>query len=1148
MALDNLSEQRIQETYQKLVQTENGEFATGDGTAISIVTSNETGSFALNSTISGAFAITSHSLQDRIETLEIDGTVPLNTVSSSAQLASEISGSFLSVSASIQTRITTIESELENTLLSGSAQIASNVSGSIRSLSSSIATRFDGLTSNYTELTNIPSNIVSGSTQIKSEISGAFTSTSHSLQSRFSSFLKNTTDTLTGDLTVTGKITAEEFHTEFVTSSVILASGSTRFGNTSDDIHEFTGSIFLSGSNIQLNGLDLLPFTSTGISGSFNNISESIATRFDGLTSDYTKLTNVPVGIVSGSTQLATEISGAFTSTSHSLQNRLTVTELELSNTLISGSAQIDTEISGAFVAPSASFSTRVAGLESNAVFTSTMISGSFVAPSESFSTRVTGLEGNAVFTSTMISGSFVAPSASFSTRVTSLEDTSSNRIFNNVTASGNISASGNIKTSNINIGTPTANQWQNNLQGSYFNNFDANSDVSEILRFMAGIISHSIDTSSPTANTRTYGLDTNENSLGDATSIIGNVPQNFIGANKLTLNYLNTKGFAEIGNHPFNGLSVYHDNFSTYKIDFDSDAAGSSTIQSAADTELFGLGPLNGASANTFKVKIIASQSFSDVSSITSPNATSNKFTSESLQDLSISDFGTSNGLTLTKIQSANPAVIPAAFQDGKFANVGTLRRKYHESLTSATSVSASGYYRFHDIKVGIATGSGEYQFINGDTINKFWAPIDQINTDIGSNSLADIGTTHRALTATSRSLSGAPYLVDATYELSTKITGLFNPLYNASTTLVDMVAESVGVGTVALSGDVISTAGKTIQTADKIYSADGSTVRSTDTVPFYDDIAIITASVTFDSGTDHNMDNDGTGVDDSTFTVKTKVRNRFNSQITLDTREIKYHDPGTFGKSDASGSLAVYGQEQGFDSNELEDSDETFTGEDQRIILADNVQSFTGELFKTDTFQTNDASASLAIIGQYDLQVKPGFLVNPLGSYGYWFTSDSLPASSTGYRFYIRKFATNAQFKNTIQLSLAKLSGNVELVNWTSTANDSIACAILFESSGNGSGNSTALSTARIYDPTVSTQTVVEENVPADNIKNPFTTAIDIYGTPGSSKTGANIYTFAMNNANGMILDANDDQFYVIVRYKGDPDPITSINVGAS
>lgn len=53
--------------------------------------------------------------------------------------------------------------------------------------------------------------------------------------------------TVGGDIVVQGKVTAEEFHTEFVSASIIYQSGSTKFGDTFDDIHEFTGSISVEG-------------------------------------------------------------------------------------------------------------------------------------------------------------------------------------------------------------------------------------------------------------------------------------------------------------------------------------------------------------------------------------------------------------------------------------------------------------------------------------------------------------------------------------------------------------------------------------------------------------------------------------------------------------------------------------------------------------------------------------------------------------------------------------------------------------------------------------------------------------------------------------------------------------------------------------
>ena len=53
---------------------------------------------------------------------------------------------------------------------------------------------------------------------------------------------------IANNLTVGGIVTAQEFHTEFVSASIVYQSGSTKFGDTSDDTHSFTGSLQVSGS------------------------------------------------------------------------------------------------------------------------------------------------------------------------------------------------------------------------------------------------------------------------------------------------------------------------------------------------------------------------------------------------------------------------------------------------------------------------------------------------------------------------------------------------------------------------------------------------------------------------------------------------------------------------------------------------------------------------------------------------------------------------------------------------------------------------------------------------------------------------------------------------------------------------------------
>ena len=53
---------------------------------------------------------------------------------------------------------------------------------------------------------------------------------------------------ISGDLVVNGTASFNVFHTIYNSSSIIYASGSTKFGDTSDDTHQFTGSLYVSGS------------------------------------------------------------------------------------------------------------------------------------------------------------------------------------------------------------------------------------------------------------------------------------------------------------------------------------------------------------------------------------------------------------------------------------------------------------------------------------------------------------------------------------------------------------------------------------------------------------------------------------------------------------------------------------------------------------------------------------------------------------------------------------------------------------------------------------------------------------------------------------------------------------------------------------
>ena len=463
-----------------------------------------------------------------------------------------------------------------------------------------------------------------------------------------------------------------------------------------------------------------------------------------------------------------------------------------------------------------------------------------------------------------------------------------------------------------------------------------------------------------------------------------------------------------------------------------------------------------------------------------------------------------------------------------------GSLTRKYGASATDFTSVSASGYYNFHGLVVGLATGSGNYQFVNGTTKTHFWAPIDQISSDIGTNSLNITQATQSYVSATSRSLSGVPYLTSgATYHLSASIHGLFHPMYGAHNQVVDdsIGGESLSSVSIASSGIYdISTNSGTISTANAVFASDSGSVRSTGVVPTRTDVAIVNATYTL-TGTGTNIQQAGgdfgSSVSDENWTVGVRGKNRASSRSTIATYTYLFHSGSTFNQPATSGSMAYYGRADGYDGGALTGTTETFSGESFRIALDNDVVGFNGSTF-----------VSGSRVGEQDLQVKPGYLVDPGGSYRYWYPNNY---GSSSYKYYIRRFQTSGT-KTSMTVNL----NNNTLVNWKATTSDSVACAVLFKSSASGSGASSELSTARIYDPSETTSNAISSSIAhqTDFHLNPFTDAIDLYGNTGGSVASAT-YTVPMRNSDGMYLDSNDNELYVIVRYSGNPTPIDDITL---
>ena len=746
------------------------------------------------------------------------------------------------------------------------------------------------------------------------------------------------------------------------------------------------------------------------------------------------------------------------------------------------------------------------------------------------------------------------------------------------------------IYTNNITNGYPTSNPWGVGLDGSYFNNFDSTTHVSEILRFVAGIVSHSIDTSSPTPNEKywntlstshTEGSTISKNSLLDG--VLGSTYESarlsnswtgsaFIdlsetGSYRAVQDYLELKGWVQssdrgtndndVGTNPFHGTYASripgtiqtNGTFGTSTFTVTANNGGSTFASS--NSNYFGMGALSSGNADEYSVRVISSQSFSDNYADATPDKDST-FTTSSYKDFTQSSFGTSNGLILAKIESANPAVIPAAFQDGDFNSVSGLHsgRFYTGGATSANSISASGYYAVHDVVAGLKTGSmSDFQYKSGtDGTTLFYLYAGGLPSDITtSQPTAVVSQTlnRTAFSATSKSLSGAPYLLTCTYSFTfdSEVSKSFDPCYGYGTSVMVNSNptdewENIGSTTISNTTTTVNNSGVS-STGATNYVIDGTktTKRSSGDDPQISDIAVASSSLTFtlDSNTENVSQNRSTDeARNYDLTFRARGRNWKNTSVDSTSATQELYSATLFGQVVASGSMAVYSRAQGYDSNTLADTTETFTGEDFRIVLADNVTSFSGAYFTTDSFQTNDEGDS--VLGNFDLQVKPGYLVDPGGDYGYWFAENF----GTGtYKYYIRRFQDGSA-RTSMTIDVGKT-----LVGWDSTSSG-VAVGLILKS-GTSAGSNTSITNCRIYDPSATVSNLIESGLVADNFKNPFSSNIDLYGNTGGS-VGGTTYTVPMRNADGMFLDSSDNELYVVIRYKGDESPVTSITLAYS
>lgn len=712
----------------------------------------------------------------------------------------------------------------------------------------------------------------------------------------------------------------------------------------------------------------------------------------------------------------------------------------------------------------------------------------------------------------------------------------------------------------NHNVGVPTSNAWNSSLDGSYFNNFNSNTDVSEILRFVAGLLSASAPDASP--NTRTFALpsktsfNTTTGTRGSSTFPEGNIPQ---GTTDDDVIYTITKGFSSYGKKLFENITSNIYINPEYNIKYTSNAGGSTTVSSdALDTDLIGFGL---KTSPGIQVKITQNRfwdhngtSFTLAESI--PGSGGANSASIHLFNNSTLD-STNEGIEINTISTANPAVIPSAYIDGKFTSL--LAEPANSSLFfggnnvggySSQSISSSGWYQitpFFTIYTGSQTADQAY-FLNTTALETtiFWAPIGQsgIFSTLTSQLSNDVSFSNNLITSasfTSRSLSGAPYLNGAEYTYSVTASNAFKPLYSNDATLtgesisVSDFAEDSTNGTDINTGDFL-TSGFTALTQNSTtgeITAGGiafeGTTDQNGSVPNIDTVIHLEKTETLNfggslNGTDTNTQlitsNAVNDEVDVTFTVQ-KITTTGAEGASTYTFSHRPHLAGAFGQNVDSGSMLLFASADGQDTSTQSTTQgvEKFTGEANRRIIGDctSVSELSNQ-FDSGSYLSNSTPR--------DLQVKPGYLVIPGSTYGYWYPAGYY--SSTNYYWYLREFdfgTPGGPSSLTISLTGASTTPTITGLNDTSTSN-TLSIGFIFESGiSAGAGGRT-----NIVDITKATVSDV-----ANGNSNPFTSNINLVGWVGGTSYSSGTANIVFSEAAGTTINNTYSKVWALVRMRG-------------
>ena len=353
------------------------------------------------------------------------------------------------------------------------------------------------------------------------------------------------------DLNVVGIITAKEIHTSIVTSSVLFESGSTIFGNTSDDTHQITGSVgvtgsltlnndpvvvnttfnsFTSSANGRLNSIE----TSTSSLNSFTSSADGRLSSIEGVTGSiallntYTGSNNTVIGTLQTSTSSLNSFTSSINTT---IKNKLNT------ENVVSGSAQIlfsgttgYSDFSSSIGYTTITIENRVGSLETESGSIRTSLNSYTSSANGRLSSIETSTGSLNTFSSSTLSslsaihtstGSLNTFSSSTNTRLSNLESASSSirSDFNSYTSSANGRLNSiETTTGSLNTFTSSANGRLNSLEnttGALMNEISSSNGRLSSIETSTG----SLNTFSSSTNTRLNSIETSTGSLNSFSS-----------------------------------------------------------------------------------------------------------------------------------------------------------------------------------------------------------------------------------------------------------------------------------------------------------------------------------------------------------------------------------------------------------------------------------------------------------------------------------------------------------------------------------------------------------------------------------------------------------------------------------------------------